>query len=97
MTARRVIFTAAIGGKRSISLDFSTDEGRETLIALIRDADVLIENFKVGGLAKYGLDWEAVRKLNPRLIYCSITGFGQNGPLRPSRRLRLHYSGHVPA
>jgi len=67
-------------GKRSIALDFTTEEGRDTLIALIRDADILIENFKVGGLAKYGLDWDSVRQINPRLIYCSITGFGQDGP-----------------
>jgi crotonobetainyl-CoA:carnitine CoA-transferase CaiB-like acyl-CoA transferase len=46
----------------------------------VAEADVVIENFKVGGLAKYGLDWESLRKVNPRLIYCSITGFGQDGP-----------------
>ena len=67
-------------GKRSTLIDFTTGEGREELKALIAEADVLIENFKVGGLAKYGLDWDGARGINPRLIYCSITGFGQTGP-----------------
>lgn len=67
-------------GKRSIALDFSTEEGRETTRALIRQADVLIENFKVGGLKKFGLDYASLKETNPGLIYCSITGFGQDGP-----------------
>ncbi len=67
-------------GKRSVTVDFTTAPGQEKLRALLAEADVLIENFKVGGLAKYGLDYESVKALNPRLIYCSITGFGQNGP-----------------
>jgi crotonobetainyl-CoA:carnitine CoA-transferase CaiB-like acyl-CoA transferase len=67
-------------GKRSIICDFRTPEGQETVRRLVADADVVIENFKVGGLAKYGLDWESLRQVNPRLIYCSITGFGQTGP-----------------
>ncbi|MCV6594869.1 MAG: CoA transferase [Silicimonas sp.] len=66
--------------KRSVIADFRTDEGRETVIELIRDADVVIENFKVGGLKKYGLDYESLAAINPRLVYCSITGFGQTGP-----------------
>jgi crotonobetainyl-CoA:carnitine CoA-transferase CaiB-like acyl-CoA transferase len=70
-------------GKRSVALDFSTPEGAETLKKLIATADVLIENFKVGGLKKYGLDYESVKALNPRLVYCSITGFGQTGPYAP--------------
>lgn len=67
-------------GKRGITCDFRTAEGQEMVRRLVADADVVIENFKVGGLAKYGLDWESLRKVNPRLIYCSITGFGQDGP-----------------
>jgi crotonobetainyl-CoA:carnitine CoA-transferase CaiB-like acyl-CoA transferase len=67
-------------GKKGITCDFRTPEGQETVRRLVADADVVIENFKVGGLAKYGLDWESLRKVNPRLIYCSITGFGQDGP-----------------
>ena len=73
-------FHSANRGKRGITCDFRTPEGQETVRRLVADADVVIENFKVGGLAKYGLDWESLRKVNPRLIYCSITGFGQDGP-----------------
>jgi crotonobetainyl-CoA:carnitine CoA-transferase CaiB-like acyl-CoA transferase len=69
-------------GKRSITVDFRTPEGQEITRQLIADADVLIENFKVDGLAKYGLDYDSVKSLNPRLVYCSITGFGQTGPYR---------------
>lgn len=67
-------------GKRGIAADFETPEGQALVRRLASHADVLIENFKVGGLAKYGLDYESLRKVNPRLIYCSITGFGQDGP-----------------
>ena len=67
-------------GKSSVIVDFRTDEGKAGLIELVRDADILIENFKVGGLKKYGLDYENLAKVNPKLIYCSITGFGQTGP-----------------
>jgi len=67
-------------GKRSIVADFSTERGREIVRRLAARSDVLIENFKVGGLKKFGLDCESLRGLNPRLIYCSVTGFGQTGP-----------------
>ena len=70
-------------GKRSIAIDFSTPEGAETVRKLVATADVLIENFKLGGLKKYGLDFDSLRKLNPKLVYCSITGFGQDGPYAP--------------
>lgn len=73
-------FYATNRGKRSITCDFRTAEGQDVVRKLVADADVLIENFKVGGLAKYGLDYESLRAVNPRLIYCSITGFGQTGP-----------------
>ncbi|WP_233488605.1 CaiB/BaiF CoA-transferase family protein [Rhodovulum sp. 12E13] len=73
-------FHAANRGKHSITADFRTEAGRERVRALVAQADILIENFKVGGLAKYGLDYESLSALNPRLIYCSITGFGQDGP-----------------
>ena len=66
--------------KKSVTVDFTTAEGREIVRALAARADVVIENFKVGGLKAHGLDYEALRRLNPRLIYCSITGFGQTGP-----------------
>ncbi len=67
-------------GKRSIEADFETPEGQEIVRGLAARADVVIENFKVGGLKKYGLDYEGLRAVNPRLVYCSITGFGQDGP-----------------
>jgi len=73
-------FHAANRGKTSVIADFRTEEGRQTVRDLVADADILIENFKLGGLAKYDLDWPSLRQVNPRLIYCSITGFGQTGP-----------------
>ncbi|THK35920.1 CoA transferase [Ensifer sp. MPMI2T] len=73
-------FHACNRGKRSVVLDFTTGEGQEAVRRLAAQSDVLLENFKVGGLAKYGLDYECLRKINPRLIYCSVTGFGQDGP-----------------
>ena len=73
-------FHATNRGKKSVTVDFRTPEGQQTVRRLVADADVLIENFKVGGLAKYGLDYASLAKVNPRLIYCSITGFGQTGP-----------------
>ena len=67
-------------GKRSVVADFTTEAGRNLVRTLAQSSDVLIENFKVGGLAKYGLDCGSLSALNPRLIYCSVTGFGQTGP-----------------
>lgn len=66
--------------KKSVALDMATPEGQSHIRALAMQSDILIENFKVGGLAKYGLDYASLAQLNPRLIYCSITGFGQTGP-----------------
>ena len=78
-------FHATNRGKRSVAIDFSLPEGAAEVRRLAADADVLIENFKVGCLEKYGLDYASLAALNPKLIYCSITGFGQDGPyaLRP--------------
>lgn len=73
-------FHATNRGKRGVTADFRTAEGQEIVRNLVADADVLIENFKVGGLVKYGLDYDSLAKINPKLIYCSITGFGQTGP-----------------
>ena len=73
-------FFCANRNKRSLTLDFTLPEGRDILIRLIKQADVLVENYKVGGLKKYGLDYASVALINPRLVYCSITGFGQDGP-----------------
>lgn len=73
-------YHAANRGKRSVVADFTTAEGQQLVRDLVADADVVIENFKVGGLAKYGLDHASLSAINPRLVYCSITGFGQDGP-----------------
>ena len=78
-------FHATNRGKRSVAIDFSTPEGASKVRELAADADVVIENFKVGGLTKFGLDYAALAGINSRLVYCSITGFGQDGPyaMRP--------------
>lgn len=76
-------FHACNRGKKSVVVDFRTPEGKADLLGLISEADVVIENFKVGGLAKYGLDYDSLKDANPRLIYCSITGFGQTGLYAP--------------
>ena len=67
-------------GKRSITVDLKSKDGQETVHRLVKSADVVIENFKVGGLKKYGLDYESLARDNPKIVYCSITGFGQTGP-----------------
>lgn len=73
-------FTAANRNKRSVIIDFSTEQGAELVKQLAAKADVIIENYKLGGLKKYGLDYESIVATNPSVIYCSITGFGQTGP-----------------
>jgi len=73
-------FHATNRGKTSVIADFGTAEGQQKVRDLVANADIVIENFKVGGLAKYGLDYPSLSALNPRLIYCSVTGFGQTGP-----------------
>lgn len=75
-------FHACNRGKRSVVVDFSNEEGQAIIRKLVETADVFIENFKFGGLKKYGLDYETLKAINPKLIYCSITGFGQTGPYR---------------
>lgn len=73
-------FLCANRNKKSLAIDFTRPEGQVLIRSLAAECDVLIENFKVGGLAAYGLDYESLREINPGLIYCSITGFGQTGP-----------------
>jgi glutaryl-CoA transferase len=75
-------YTSANRGKKSITVDISKPEGQNLVRELARISDVLIENYKFGDLARYGLGYEDVKKINPRLIYCSVTGFGQTGPWR---------------
>ena len=73
-------FQCANRNKQSLTLDFTQAEGQRLVRELAAQCDVVLENFKVGGLAAYGLDYESLKAVNPRLIYCSITGFGQDGP-----------------
>lgn len=82
-------FLAMNRGKRSVALDLAKPEGQDLARRLIGGADVLVENFKTGTLARYGLDYDAVAQINPRLVYCSITGFGQTGPM-------AHLPGYDP-
>ena len=79
-TAETAYFICINRNKRSITVDISKPEGQEIIRQLAKDSDVVIENYKVGDLAKYGLDYESLKKVKSDLIYCSITGFGQNGP-----------------
>lgn len=81
-TKESAYFLCANRGKQSVTVDITTPEGQAHVQQLARECDVLVENYKVGGLAKYGLDYANIRKLNPRLVYCSITGFGQTGPYK---------------
>ena len=73
-------YLSANRGKKSVALDIASPEGQQAVRDLAAKSDVLLENFKVGGLAKYGLDYDSLKAVNPRLVYCSITGFGQDGP-----------------
>ena len=75
-------FTSANRGKKSITVNVAKPEGQELIRALARECDVLIENYKHGDLARYGLGYDDLKSVNPRLVYCSVTGFGQTGPYR---------------
>ncbi|WP_447919635.1 CaiB/BaiF CoA transferase family protein [Achromobacter aegrifaciens] len=79
-TAESAYYLSANRNKRSIALDIATEAGRDALHQLLGHADVLVENYKVGGLARFGLDYAQLKDRYPRLVYCSITGFGQTGP-----------------
>ncbi|MCP1676922.1 crotonobetainyl-CoA:carnitine CoA-transferase CaiB-like acyl-CoA transferase [Natronocella acetinitrilica] len=79
-TSEAAYFLSANRNKRSVTIDITTEAGQRLVRELAARSDVLIENYKVGGLKRYGLDQESLRALNPRLIYCSVTGFGQDGP-----------------
>ena len=82
-TTQATYYTAANRNKKSVTLDLSKPEGQALVRKLAAGADVLVENFKVGGLKAYGLDYDSLNAINPRLVYCSITGFGQTGPYAP--------------
>ncbi len=79
-TTDAAYFLSANRGKKSVTIDFTRPEGRDLVYQLAAESDIVLENFKVGGLARYGLDYASLSAVNPRLIYCSITGFGQTGP-----------------
>lgn len=82
-TSEAAYYLSANRNKRSIAIDISTPEGAELVRKMAAKCDILLENFKVGGLRKYGLDYESIKAVNPSLIYCSVTGFGQTGPMAP--------------
>jgi formyl-CoA transferase len=79
-TDQATYFTACNRNKRAITLDMAQPEGQALIRQMAEQSDILVENFKVGGLKQYGLDYESLKAVNPRLIYCSVTGFGQDGP-----------------
>lgn len=81
-TTEAAYYLTANRGKKSLTIDITKPEGQEIVSDLAAQSDVVLENFKVGGLAKYGLDYVTLSALNPKLVYCSITGFGQDGPYK---------------
>lgn len=81
-TEESAYFLCANRGKRSITLDVSSKVGQDLLHELVKDCDVFVENYKFGDMQRYGLDFKTLSEINPRLVYCSITGFGQTGPYR---------------
>ncbi|RYY49126.1 MAG: CoA transferase, partial [Comamonadaceae bacterium] len=79
-TEQATYFTACNRNKRSVTVDMATPEGQALLQRMAAQSDIVVENFKTGGLAQYGLDYASLKGANPRLIYCSVTGFGHDGP-----------------
>jgi crotonobetainyl-CoA:carnitine CoA-transferase CaiB-like acyl-CoA transferase len=92
-TARSALFLALNRGKRSIRVDLKREEGRELLVRLARDADVLLESFRPGVLERLGVGYDRLRSENPRLVYCAITGYGQDGPNRDRSGHDMNYLG----
>ena len=92
-TARGALFLALNRGKRSIRVDLKTDAGKQVLLRLARDADVLLESFRPGVLDRLGVGYERLRAENPRLVYCAITGYGQDGPNRDRSGHDMNYLG----
>jgi len=92
-TAESAYYLCANRGKRSVAIDFTGARGQALIREMAKHSDVLVENYKVGGLARYGLDYASLKSINPRLVYCSITGFGQTGPYS----LRAGYDAAIQA
>ncbi len=92
-SARGALFLALNRGKRSIRVDLKNERGKEVLLRLARDADVLLESFRPGVLDRLGVGYERLREENPRLVYCAITGYGQDGPARGRSGHDLNYLG----
>ncbi len=92
--ARRmgVSFVAVNAGKQSVTLNLKDPRGREILLQMVRDADVLVENFRPGVLDRFGLGYDVLKEVNPRIVYCAISGFGKEGPRsRLRRRSSMRY------
>jgi alpha-methylacyl-CoA racemase len=92
-TARSALFLALNRGKRSVRIDLKSDAGREVLLALVRDADVLLESFRPGVMDRLGVGYERLREENSGLVYCAISGYGQDGPLRERSGHDINYLG----
>jgi alpha-methylacyl-CoA racemase len=92
-TARGALFLALNRGKRSVRIDLKSDAGRDVLLRLVGDADVLLESFRPGVMARLGVGYERLRQENPRLVYCAISGYGQDGPLRGRSGHDTNYLG----
>src|SRR5437660_1984325 len=94
-TARGALFLALNRGKRSIRVNLKSDEGKQVLLRLARDADVLLESFRPGVLDRLGVGYDRLREENPRLVYCAITGYGQDGPYRDRSGHDMNYLGLI--
>ncbi|MDQ3092436.1 MAG: CoA transferase, partial [Actinomycetota bacterium] len=94
-SAKGALFLSLNRNKRSIRVDLKSEAGRDVLLRLVRDADVLLESFRPGVLDRLGVGWERLRQENPGLVYCPITGYGQDGPLRDRAGHDMNYLGLV--
>ena len=94
-SAKSALFLALNRGKRSIRVNLKADEGREVLLRLVRESDVVLESFRPGVLDRLGVGYETLREVNPAIVYCAITGYGQDGPLRERSGHDMNYLGLV--
>ena len=94
-SAKSALFLALNRGKRSMRLNLKSDEGREVLLRAVRESDVVLESFRPGVLDRLGVGYEAMREVNPAIVYCAITGYGQDGPLRDRSGHDMNYLGLV--